>query len=69
MCYSHKYRAFKPKMNRIKKVDKVVHKNMLADIPRMQRLVWSEEEFCIVYELVVAKYSSDNEGRYSKEME
>ena len=69
MCYSHKHRAFKPKMNGIRKVDPRVHKSMMADIAEMQRLVCTEDEFVMVYDLVVAKYSSSNVGKYSKEME
>ena len=69
MCYSHKYRAFKPMMNGIRKVDMRVHKSMLSDIAEMQRLLCTEEEFVMVNDLMVSKYSSVNGGKYSKEME
>ena len=68
MRYYHKYtyRAFKPKMNGIKKVDPRVHKSMMADIAEIQRLVCTEEELVTVHDLVIAKYSSLSVGRYSK---
>ena len=68
MCWSHKYRCIKPKMKSILKLDAMLHKKMMDDIQKVQRLLTFEAEFTIVYELLITKYSSKTHG-YTKEME
>ena len=57
-------------MKGIRKLDAMLNKKKMEDIQKVQRLMTSEADFTIVYELLVTKYSSKTQGQgYTKEIE
>ena len=60
MCWAHKYRAYKPKLASLRKVNKLLAEEVDSDIKNVQWMVTSEKEFRVVYDLLEGKYINGN---------
>ena len=60
MCWAHKYRAYKPKLASLRKVNKLLADEVDTDIKNVQWMVASEKEFRVVYNLLEGKYIYGN---------
>ena len=59
MCWSHKYRAYKPKLAGLRKINKLWADNLKEDIIKIQWMLTSFNEFICVYEHLQSKYLKD----------
>ena len=68
MCWAHKYRAYKPKLASLRKVNKLLADEVDSDIKNIQWMVTSEKEFRVVYDLLEGKYINGNYNEEEKDL-
>ena len=64
MCWSHTYRCIKPKLAGLRKINKKLGDQVLDDIKKMQRLIISNDEFLVIWDLFLKKYM---DGSFTRE--
>ena len=64
MFQAHKYRAYKPKLASLRKVNKLLADEVDSDINNVQWMLTSKKQFRVVYDLLEGKYIN---GDYSGE--
>ena len=64
MCWSHTYRCIKPKLAGLRKINKKLGDQVLDDIKEMQRLIISNDEFLVIWDLFLKKYM---DGSFTRE--
>ena len=64
MCWSHTYRCIKPKLAGLRKINKKLGDQVLDDIKEMQRLIISNDEFLVIWDLFSKKYM---DGSFTRE--